>query len=123
MLIFLKYNLTLPPIVHVFLVLQQGYKLYATTFEDCYNPHCKSVSDYYGEGATCSMYSWNKARDPKWSSCHPKDFEYKDKNFGYRTTDISSDSYVGIQECMEYTSDDEWCQDCNKISGTVKNRK
>ena len=90
-------------------------RLYSETFEDCYNPHCKNPSEYYGEEATCSKYVWSegdKGRHMRWSTCNPKANEYKTSGLGYRAIDAAT-SYVGIRECMKSQIDDEWCQNCN----------
>ena len=64
------------------------------------------------------MIAWTANKDNKrWSACFPKNNEYKIKGLGYRTTDATARDYVGIGECMERNVDDEWCQNCNTISG------
>ena len=42
---------------------------------------------------------------------------YKERNLGYRASDIHERFYVGIRECMEHNLEDDWCGDCNTIYG------
>ena len=98
--------------------MKKGHKLYSTTFGDCYSPHCKSASRYYGSKSSCSMYSWIKfPSNDKYSGCFPKSDSYKERNLGYRASNIDENFYVGIHECKEHNLSDDWCGDCNNIYG------
>ena len=91
--------------------------------DDCYNPNCKSVSDYYGSDTTCSMVVWFNATTSSsgidWSACIIKSDEYKERKLGYKINTDDSDPYLGIKECFEYDINDDWCQDCNDESGKL----
>ena len=64
------------------------------------------------------MYSWIKFPvNVKHSTCSPKSDSYKERNLGYRASDIDERFYVGIRECMEHNLEDDWCGDCNTIYG------
>ena len=52
-----------------------------------------------------------------YSACSLKKDEYKEMNLGYKMSDPIPGSYIGIKECMEYNIDNDWCQDCNDLSG------
>ena len=67
------------------------------------------------------MYVWSEinTNNKEWSVCNLKQNKYKIKGLGYRSTDITTPTYVGIRECMEREIDDDWCQNCNK--GEEKN--
>ena len=108
----------------MFISFQKGFKVYARTIDDCYNPNCKGVSDYYGSDTTCSMVIWFPAiPDISWSTCITKSDEYKERKLGYKiNTDIMDPKtypYLGIKECLEYDINDDWCQDCNDESGEL----
>ena len=100
--------------------IQNDFKAYSRTKEDCYNPNCKRVSDYYGSDTTCSMFVWFGAYDVKWSTCVMESDEYKERKLGYKiNTKPKEYPYLGIKECLEYDIDDDWCQDCNDESGEL----
>ena len=66
------------------------------------------------------MYSWIKLpANVRYSTCSPKSNLYKERNLGYRASDIDEEEkfYVGIHECKEHNLSDDWCGDCNTIYG------